>query len=675
MPSVRFLTFLSVFLLAALSLAQNVPSVNSKKLAKPPTIDGTINAEEWAEAAVFSGLKDQQSGETAEFGEFWIGYDSEAIYFAARLKDATPSAIRALEYRTNVGLSGDDNVTLILDPSGTLGSYSEFSMNAAGGSNLEIAGGRAIKREWLGDFVTKGRITDTGWEAEARIPWKLMQLPSAGTRNPRFNVQRYSTRTQRESVWAHLGGPTFYYGNLMGVEIPKMPFERKLKLLPYGFLGHEEEEGAILDGGLDFKSSLTESIEFVGTIRPDFRNVEGDILSLDFSYLERLPEDNRPFFQEGAQYYGSLLFAPQRIERLDAGANVYGRLGDKITFGALATTLFGDEVATVGTATYEIDPKRVLRISNTSLSGDLRPDNNATLFRYFERQGSIGYGARYISTDDEVDGTGSGFDAEFAYSKGPISGHVQYFDVGELLQPRLGFLPERDYKGYQFEGGIDKQVEKGSIMEWGIFAATSAFDHQNGEFYRSSDALFGSLTMRDGLDFDFGYEKSGFEKNRDHMYFLSIEKPRRDVYRRVQLDYSWGEFAGEEYKNASLTWLFRPKDKLQFALRHQWVSHFEVSEQTILTTTFDMGNNQSVSGRIVRRDGDFGGYFSWRKSGNAGNEYFLILGDPNSPTFRASLILKVVMPFDLKLRRFQFPLLRIQKLALKRVRSELRRKA
>ena len=36
------------------------------------------------------------------------------------------------------------------------------------------------------------------------------------------------------------------------------------------------------------KTSLTDQIDLVGTINPDFRNVENQVLSVDFSYFERL---------------------------------------------------------------------------------------------------------------------------------------------------------------------------------------------------------------------------------------------------------------------------------------------------------------------------------------------------------------------------------------------------
>lgn len=622
----------------------------SSATSTPPKVDGVIGDSEWNSASRFAGLTSRMTGaQEPEGGEFFLSYDASFIYFAARLQDSQPSGIRAVEYRTNVNLSGDDNVTFSIDPTGSAGAFSSFTMNAAGGSNLYISGGRAIKREWLGEFESKGRITQSGWEVEAKIPWRLMQLPQSGKRDINVNVSRYCTRTQRESIWAFLSGTSDRnYGVWKGVDVPKVPFERTLKLLPYGYVGYEDPE-TIAVGGLDFKTSLTETIEAVGTINPDFRNIQGDILSLDFSYLERLANDSRPFFQEGAGYYGSLLFAPQRIDKFDAGLNVYGRLGDKLTFGALATHDFGYETNAVASLTYSPDPRHVIRFSGASRESDLGPDNQSALVRFVETKGPLGYGIRYSVSDDEILGVGTEFAVDTGWSKNGWGIGFNYRDVSEDFMPRLGFVPERDYKGFNVDINYTKPISSGKLMEWGIYANFLRFDHQNGDFYRSEDMAFGSLTMRNGLDFDFGIQRSGFETNRDEIIFFSVERPRGDPYRRWQFDYTSGEVAGKDYRNLRAVLQYRPLAKWQVSLSAQEVKHFDKRRQTILTTNYDLGSDQSISGRLVERDGEYSGYLAWRRSGNRGAEYYVVIGDPNSKRFEGSIILKAVFPFELRL--------------------------
>lgn len=63
---------------------------------------------------------------------------------------------------------------------------------------------------------------------------------------------------------------------------------------------------------------------------------------------------------------------------------------------------------------------------------------------------------------------------------------------------------------------------------------------------------------------------------------------------------------------------------------------------------YDLGNDFYLSGRAVKRDRDWNAYLSFRRSGIRGVEHFLILGDPNAQRFRPTIILKVVVPIDLK---------------------------
>ena len=92
--------------------SQDLAPLPSYRSTVPPTIDGSIDeAGEWKDVPKFSGLYDEETSALApDQGEFWLAYDAEFIYFAARLADSQPESISATEYRTNVGMSGDDYV-------------------------------------------------------------------------------------------------------------------------------------------------------------------------------------------------------------------------------------------------------------------------------------------------------------------------------------------------------------------------------------------------------------------------------------------------------------------------------------------------------------------------------------------------------------------------------------
>jgi hypothetical protein len=127
-------------------------------------------------------------------------------------------------------------------------------------------------------------------------------------------------RTQRTYGWVYTGGQPQRMGTWQNVEIPKPAFRRTLKLLPYTYLGREHDGDLIFNSGLDLKTSLTPTIELVGTVNPDFRNIENDILSLDF-LLSACRTTCGPSLPKEAT--GALFNSP-RIGAFDAGLNTCG---------------------------------------------------------------------------------------------------------------------------------------------------------------------------------------------------------------------------------------------------------------------------------------------------------------------------------------------------------------
>lgn len=625
--------------------------VSASHFEVPPKIDGVVDETEWAKAITGDGAFESETGATAPEGmRFWLGYDKTYVYFAARLEDSQPGTIIDTENRTNVSLSGNDQVTLFLDAVGNLTNFNAFSMNPRGATSIRIAGGRAAKTEWLGEIQSEGRRTETGWEVEARIPWQIMRLPGAGARTLRFNIERYMPRYQREFVHRYTGGnQNENFGSWEGVELPAPRNERALQILPYAYLGGGDTK-PIFNSGADFRYQVSDRIESVGTLNPDFRNIENDILSLDFSYFERLAGDSRPFFQEGGNYfmtgYDNKLFVPQRIGSLDTGIKVFGKPDDKTQFGVMNLATFGKENATVASAAYYPDSRTNVNFAATSLRRE--GISNDGVFLNYGTQ--IGRGSVYAITQqtfDEDRGQGGMYSLGGFYEDRGLN---TWFDVTALdrkFAPRLGFAREVDAK--VLSGGFSKQqiYETGAIMETEYSINGNYATRWNGDQYRRSVSGSVSITDRKGLDIDFGGSVSRFEENDDFRLNLSIEKPRGDRYRRWEIGGSLGRLRGERFVSYEGSLSFRPIENLQVNVGAEFVRHFRDERLIILSANYDLTKALSVSGRAVQNGDDTNAYVSLRRTGVRGMEYFLIVGDPNSRSFRSTVILKVVTPFDI----------------------------
>jgi len=657
-------------------LTQSTNDIPAVRVVKPPTIDGVVTDEEWKGLASASGGFDEENGAPApEESQYWFGYDDKYIYFAARLKDRNPKAIKATQFRPNVSLSGDDFVGFYVDPFGTLNDTNNFEMNPQGATNLRINGGRAAKVEWLGEMVSRARITADGWETEARVPWSVMRLPEAGKRDLRINAYRILSRTQRSYIMRDISAGklqnTPYW---RGVEVPKRDDAKRLMLLPYVYGGLSEREGLIANSGVDLKYPLTDSLDLIGSINPDFRNIENQVLSLDFSYFERLAGETRPFFLEGSGYFRTSgdapLFVSQRIRQFDVGVKTYGKISDQTQFAFLNTTDFqaiggnfgfpesgrGTINSLVGDVRHSFGPRTNLNmaVANLSMPG---VQNTGTFIGGGHGFGPFDAFFQYMTTQDQAPERDTGrmlqrygtrFNTGLSWRNAGAYVGGEFVDISPDFLPRLGFAPQRGFRGFEVSAGYEKTLPRGGIMEYGFDAGASDLRLYGGGVFRRGVGLGASVTLRDGTDFDFGAQFEQFREFHDRLFSIDVERPRGDPYRRWSLGYTWGELAGQPYSSFGPRFAYRPTQRLQLNASFQAVRHFEDLTQTIVSANYDINASDSVSGRLVRVGSDTSAYVSFRRAGNRGAEYYVIVGDPNARTFQPSVIIKAVFPMNLK---------------------------
>ena len=621
-------------------------------LSTPPKIDGKVDSGEWPEGARREGFFDQGTGAGSdEKGEFWLASDAKYVYFAARVV-TDPRKVVSDEYRQGVDLHGNDNMTLALDCYGTSTAVNTFGLNAAGATSIQLAGGRAAKTEWLGEFEGYGRKTETGWECEARIPWALMSLPGAGIRDMKFNVFWFRSNKSNTYEWKYAKQDFKNFPVWKGVLCPSIKQDHSLKVLPYGYLGLNEDGGLVANSGVDFKTTLPNQLQVVGTINPDFRNIENNILSLDFSYFERLAADARPFFQEGARFYQTgfdqRLFASQRIADFDAGVNVYGNLNaGKTRFGAMSITDFGNQQSTVVSVGQKVTPKYDL---NFAYVGNLKNGENNDGFELdnsYQVKDAQFYLNSQFTSDQEHD-RGHRMVTGYFYSANGWNYGVEWAQISKNFFPRLGFSPEQDLKGVNFNLFKEVQPKHGPFSAIQIESFGVQYDHFDGGFYRKEIAASVNFAMRNALSVGVGADFSNFEGSPDHHFDVGLEYPYTNPYRNLGLQFTDGEFDGDHYRSWALSFQYRPINRMQVSVGTQFVDYRGFQRQVIGSVRFDIGKNEAIGGRFVNSGDQLNWYGFYRFSGRKGNEYFLILGDPNSPTFTRQVILKVTVPFSIR---------------------------
>lgn len=197
----------------------------------------------------------------------------------------------------------------------------------------------------------------------------------------------------------------------------------------------------------------------------------------------------------------------------------------------------------------------------------------------------------------------------------------------------------------------DRPIPKGKLAELSFDTYGVKYDHFSGGDYRRETGGDFGFGLREGLQLNGNVDFSQFEGSDDHTYTIGLLHPRSDPYKNVGVNYTWGRIEGAQYRNISFNTAQRFFNKLQLGLTAQFVHLTTDQKQIIMSGTYDLGHDRALSGRLVQADHDFNAYVAIQKSGNAGMEYFLILGDPNSTKFKRSLILKITYPLQMFLSK------------------------
>jgi len=322
----RFPVFL-VVLCAPLSLvAQNnhptpPPEVRAVPLQGVFSLDGRLDEPVWQTAPVATDFLQNQplQGERAtQRTEVRFAFDAAAMYVGARMfDDSGARGIRTQLVRRDADFSSD-YIQVIFDTYHDHIGRLFFLVNPSGVKQDANGLGGGGDPSWDPIWEVQTTIDSLGWTAEMRIPFSQMRYPST-TEEQTWGLQiwRQENRLNELSQWSYwrpdeAGGPP-RFGHLSGLVIHQAP--GRAELLPY-VVGRSSNvpgdpsdpffDPHAIDGrvGADAMLRVTSNLTLNATVNPDFGQVEVDPAVVNLSSFETFFPEKRPFFVEGAGYFG-----------------------------------------------------------------------------------------------------------------------------------------------------------------------------------------------------------------------------------------------------------------------------------------------------------------------------------------------------------------------------------
>ncbi len=275
-------------------------------------VDGRIDESEWQQAAQCNGwLRTEPfARDIPRFAnDLRIVATPEGLAAAFTIdQPASERRVRPRTPRDSETLTGD-SVTLLVDFDATGQTGYEFSVGLGGGVRDGIVTNQnSFDRDWDGRWTHAVRETPDQWFVELLIPWDTVSMRpiegesrTIGVYGSRFFFDR-TERYACPGISADLT-PAFL-NDFQRIDIAQFKVAATFDFTPYATAIRDNlTDDVDLKAGADLSWRPSQNLWLTATLNPDFGQVESDELVVDFSAIETVYTDKRPFFTENQDIF------------------------------------------------------------------------------------------------------------------------------------------------------------------------------------------------------------------------------------------------------------------------------------------------------------------------------------------------------------------------------------
>jgi hypothetical protein len=393
--------------------------------------------------------------------EAYLAYDAGYLYVVFVAFDTNPDRIRARLTRRE-DIFNDDFVTVQIDTFNDRRRAFTFLSNPLG---VQVDGilteTRGLNFDTSFDTVwrSRGRVTDRGYVVWIAVPFRSLRFPVAAEQRWGLILARENIRAVETVFWPRVSNRVesrlIQAAELRGLR--DISPGRNAQIIPYGFsrafeATDDESAGRIadgfdLDGGLDAKLVVRDSLVLDLTANPDFSQVESDEPQVTTNRrFEVFFPERRPFFLENASFFETpinLLFT-RRIADPNVGARLTGKAGE-YAVGALVMDDRGRDTVSAFRVSRDIFSQSSIGVIYTRRAAAGAENSVAGV------DGRFGFGPNWslrfqsvTSTTAHPDGpelSGPAHEVEFRRSGRQFNANGSYTDRSEGFRTMLGFDP------------------------------------------------------------------------------------------------------------------------------------------------------------------------------------------------------------------------------------------
>jgi hypothetical protein len=485
-------------------------------------------------------------------------------------------------------VSSDDHVTVWIDTSGNGSRIYSFSANPRGVSSETSNENTRYAPTWR----SVAAISSGDYNVMMEIPLSVLRAQGSGSQTWRINFERYIANTNDDYTWAFEPAQTSvsnpqYWPRLTGIVIGRSATRPKPYADAYvlGSFGSQRDifQNGYEDGeplfepvnprlaGVDVTYPFTNTLAFVGTLDPDFSNVEEDQATISPTEFAKVYTEYRPFFAQGAQYINAVpqvglfgssnqIFYTPSIGIFDRGLKVEGTAGQN-AIGVLNVIGPGFNDNAYGYAYVRPDNTFSVSTEGVVLNQDGIDDNTFAFGTTQMNAHSGQFTDVLVGTESGTLVTQPGTSQVFTLNEGLHNQHwnVQsiYNAIGPEYEPLDGYTAINDIRG---PGAIAGYSNVGSaqsaIQSYSFSVFADRYFDRDGNVREADVNAFYSLTFKSLISVSgfFGPSELRSYEQGYPVYSEGVTDwyNRRQIalgYKNntsspINVSYTWGPFAG-----------------------------------------------------------------------------------------------------------------------------------
>ncbi|MFW6140222.1 MAG: DUF5916 domain-containing protein [Acidobacteriota bacterium] len=597
--------------------------------------NGVMDEKAWEDALKFNldiEIMPAENVPAPVDAEFYLIYDTNHLYVGCRAFDPEPYKIRAYLSDRDEAWE-DDSIGLIIDTFNDENRAFAFFVNPLGiqGDEIMSSGGSEEDMSWDAIWDSAGQITDFGYVVEIAIPFRALQFqPSkekqiwgfAPVRNyprsRRHQISSFPLDRNEQCILCQLPKIRGFSGAEPGRNIELDPtvvglYSDSREDFPDRPLKKKESFGNV---GISGQWGVTNNMTLSAALNPDFSQVEADAAQLDINKQFALyyPE-KRPFFLEGQDFFKTPVQALYTRSIADPawGVKISGKEGknaigffsaqDQLTNlvfpGAQGSNSgFLDQRSFSNVLRYrrDVGGGSTLGVLMTDREGDayhnrlagmdglLRINkSDAITFQFLGSQTAYpdSTAQEYNQETGEVYGYAANIEISRQKKNYVIFG--SYEDFSPDFRADLGFIPQVDYRKFEFGGGyLYTATEKSFFSQINALANfDQTNDHQGNLLEKELEAqIYLSGPLQSNLSTVVGTREKVFQQKPFSQFFNHIMfsiRPTGNIQGSIsfshgdEIDYAHVR-AGKYFQiSPGLNWNLGTHINMNFSYLYQWL--------------------------------------------------------------------------------------------------------